>query len=201
MSTALRFPLTSFFAIVAAAAAMRAAPARAAEVMLRGPHPFLKDNEVSARLLFADGIGSAPTGTKIALEYAYKAAHPLWADIQLNLQHGGCQSAPAQAPCGVDSGDVVETLGGIKWKWATTIPLVPFVDGLAGMVFVFPDSAQSALGFTARVAGGASYYFFDWLGVGAQAGFSLGRVSYTSSFPGSPTYSVFDIGGGVELQF
>ena len=52
-----------------------------------------------------------------------------------------------------------------------------------------------------RGVGGANYFFFDWLGLGAQVGLSLGSIDYDSTFTGSHTYSVLDVGGGVEVQF
>jgi hypothetical protein len=216
MSTAMQFPLRSFdprrarpprsaalVAAVAAAllAALAAPPVRADDNILRGPHPFLRENEFSAHVLVAAGIGSAPSGTKLGLDYGYKIASPMWLDIGLNLQHGSCETAPGQPACAPDVGDAFETLVGVKWKWATAIPVVPYAQAAAGMVFVFPSSARSALGFAARVAGGANYFFFDWLGVGGQVGYSLGRVSYDAAPTVSPAYNVFDFGAGVELQF
>jgi hypothetical protein len=57
------------------------------------------------------------------------------------------------------------------------------------------------LGLAIRGAGGANYFFFDWLGLGLQVGFSAGRIDYDGTFHGSHTYSVVDFGGGVEFQF
>ncbi len=53
----------------------------------------------------------------------------------------------------------------------------------------------------ARAVGGANYFFFDWLGLGAQVGFSLGQPQLRRTFRGSHTYAVFDVGGGLEFQF
>ena len=52
-----------------------------------------------------------------------------------------------------------------------------------------------------RAVGGANYFFFDWLGLGGQVGYSLGNLDYDTTFTGSHTYAVFDFGGGVEFQF
>jgi hypothetical protein len=54
----------------------------------------------------------------------------------------------------------------------------------------------------ARVVGGANYFFFDWLGLGAEVGASLGYLDYDKTFTGgSHAYTVIDLGGGVEFQF
>jgi hypothetical protein len=52
-----------------------------------------------------------------------------------------------------------------------------------------------------RAVGGANYFFFDWLGLGGQVGYSLGSLGYDSTFAGSHTYAVLDIGGGLVFQF
>src|SRR4051794_39001394 len=98
MSAAPRFPLmavtTAAALLLLAGSAALPARARAEENILRGPHPFLKDNELSAHVLLAAGLGDTPSGTKVALDYGYKARGPLWVDLQLNLQHGTCSAAP-----------------------------------------------------------------------------------------------------------
>ncbi len=52
-----------------------------------------------------------------------------------------------------------------------------------------------------RAVGGANYFFFDWLGLGGQVGYSLGSLGYDSTFKGSHTYAVLDVGGGLVFQF
>jgi hypothetical protein len=197
-----------FLLAAAALAVCVCAPvgARADENMLRGPFPFVKDNAVSAHVLLANGLGDAPSGTKLALDYGYKfggpnTAAPGWVDLQLNLQRGTCRPEPASTVCGPDTGDAFETLAGVAWKWSTAIPVVPFAKLGAGFVFVFPNGATSAMGIVTRAAGGANYYFFDWLGAGAEVGVSLGHVFYDSTFPGSGAYTIVDLGGGIQVLF
>ena len=84
---------------------------------------------------------------------------------------------------------------------ATPIPLVPFVGGAAGLAFGFPNGASAGAGLMVRAVGGANYFFFDWLGFGAQVGFSFGSLGYDSTFTGSHTYEVLDVGGGLVFQF
>ena len=72
--------------------------------LLRGPHPFLKDNELSAHLLLAEGLGDSWSGTKLGIDYGYRLSGPLWLNLQLNIQKGTLHarrpaSASAAAAC------------------------------------------------------------------------------------------------------
>ena len=178
--------------------------ARADENLLQGPHPFLKDNELSVHILIAEGQTDSLSGAKLALDYGYKltgGSAPFWLNLELNVEHAGCDPMPGNGPCGSDTGDVVETFVGAKWKFATPIPVVPYVKAAGGLVFAFPNGASDAAGLARRGAGGANYFFFDWLGLGLEVGVSIGRVDYDGTFHGSHTYSVLDLGGGLEFQF
>jgi hypothetical protein len=189
---------------VALAALLLPATGRAEENLLHGPHPFLKDNELSIHILVGEGLGDTLSGPKLALDYGYKLTGgpaPVWLNLEINLQHSGCAPMPGGAVCSGNSGDVVETMAGAKWKFATPLPIVPFVKAAAGLVFAFPNGASDAPGLAIRGAGGANYFFFDWLGLGVEVGVSLGRIDYDSTFQGSHTYSVLDFGGGLEFQF
>jgi hypothetical protein len=176
-------------------------PARAQDNMLRGPHPFLKDNELDAYVLLASGFSDSPSGTKLALAYDYKIKIPMWLSLQLNLLLSTCHTTPGVMICGIDTGKAFETLAGVAWKWALPIPVVPFAKASGGLVYVFPNAANGAVGVTLRAAGGASYFFFDWLGLGVEVGISLGHVGYDSTFHGSHAYGDFDFGGGIQFQF
>jgi len=197
-----RFPQMLFAALAAVAAL--GGPARADENLLRGPHPFRRDNQVSAHVLVASGRDDSMSGTKLAFDYNYKLTSgwiPLWLDLGLNVEHGACNQAQGAAACGPDTGDVFETLAGVRWTFATPIPLVPFVGATGGLAFAFPNGASAASGVMIRAVGGANYFFFDWLGLGGQVGYSLGHLDYDSTFMGSHTYAVLDLGGGLIFQF
>lgn len=189
------------------AAAALAWPARAVadENLLHGPHPFLRDNQLALHVLIGQGLGDTLSGAKLGLDYGYKATDsvvaPVWLNLQLNFEHSGCSASASNGVCGTDSGDLIEALAGARWTFATPIPLVPFIESAVGLLFAFPNGASNAPGLGARFVGGANYFFFDWLGLGAQVGFSVGRIDYNSSFTGSHNYAVLDFGGGVELQF
>jgi hypothetical protein len=188
---------------VAGAIASTAGTARADDNLLRGPHPFRKDNQISAHVLVASGRGDTMSGTKLGFDYNYKLTSswiPLWLDLGLNAQHAACN--PSQtAACGSNTGDVFETFGGVRWMFATPFPLVPFLGAVAGLSFAFPNGASAANGLMIRAVGGANYFFFEWLGLGGQVGYSLGSLNYDSTFAGSHTYAVLDLGGGLIFQF
>jgi hypothetical protein len=202
MLSPLRFPLMWLSAIAAIAAIT--GPARADENLLHGPHPFRRDNQVSAHVLIGSGREDTMSGTKLALGYDYKLIGgwiPLWLDLGVNVQHSPCNQPSSSTPCGTDTGDVFETLAGVRWAFATPIPLVPYVGANAGLVFAFPNGASAAAGPMIRAVGGANYFFFDWFGLGGQVGYSLGHLNYDSTYAGSHTYAVLDLGGGLILQF
>ena len=191
--------------IAALAAVLCALPgvARADDNLLHGPYPFRKDNQLSAHVLVANGLGDSMSGTKVGLDYGYKltsGAFPLGVDLALNMQHGAC-TAGTTTVCGQNTGTVFETLAGVRWNMPTPIPLVPFVAAQSGFVFSFPNGASAGWGVAARGVVGANYFFFDWFGLGAQLGFSIGTINYDATFTGSHTYAIFDLGGGLEFQF
>jgi hypothetical protein len=207
MSSRWRFPSGTKPALLAApvlAWFALSGTARADDNLLHGPHPFRKENQLSAHVLIANGLGDSMSGTKIGLDYGYKltsGALPLGVDLALNMQHGACTTGGTTAPCGQNTGTVFETLAGVRWGVPTPIPLVPFVAVQSGFVFAFPNGASAGWGVAARGVAGANYFFFDWFGLGAQLGFSLGRINYDATFTGSHTYAIFDLGGGIEIQF
>lgn len=203
-----RNPLLALVTMAAAAAAFGgwSSPARAQENLLHGPHPFLRDNALSLHVLVGQGLGDTLTGAKLALDYGYKLTDgvvaPLWLDLQVNYEHSGCNADTTNSGvCGTNTGDLIETLAGARWTFATPIPLVPYLKSGIGLLFAFPNGASDAVGVGVRVVGGANYFFFDWLGLGAQVGFSVGRIDYDATFKGSHNYATLDFGGGVEFQF
>jgi hypothetical protein len=199
MSTTRRFPQAmraGLCGVLVAAVGLAPGRARADENVLRGPHPFLKDNELAAHVQIVAGLGGTPGGTKVAADYGYKLTGPAWLNLELNFQRAPCHSPSAASTCDEPSGSVFETLAGVKLKWATPIPLVPYVKGAVGLAYAFPNGAGNTLGFAARGGAGAAWFIFDWLGFGAEFGYSVGSMS-----TGTSSYSEIDFGGGLEFQF
>ncbi|HEY2903040.1 MAG TPA: hypothetical protein VGL59_20830, partial [Polyangia bacterium] len=202
MLTPQQFPLRWRAIVWAATTAVTltlalAPAARATEPLLQGPYPFAHNNELSAHVLLAGGLGDSFGGTKLAADYGYHLGGAAWLNLDVNTQFGGCRTDTS--PC--SSGKVFETLAGAKWKFATSTPIVVHAKATGGLVYVFPDDGHAALGVAARGGGGATYFFYDWIGLGLEACLSLGHVSYESTYNHSDTYAVFDFGGGVEVEF
>ena len=144
MSTTKRFPQAIGAVALGALAALWPGPARAAEDnMLRGPHPFLKDNELSLHVQLVAGIANTPGGTKIATDYGYRLRGPAWLNLQLNYQHAACHTQSGAPTCDEASGSVFETLAGLKLKFATPIPLVPYAKADGGLAFAFPNGGHN----------------------------------------------------------
>jgi hypothetical protein len=201
MLSRLQFPpliVTFLLLLTTATLTLASTPARADENLLHGPHPFLKQNELSAHLLLAGGLGDSWSGTKVGLDYGYRLAGPVWLNLQINVQKGSCSLTSGSC---ARSGSVFETLAGGKWKFTTQTPLVPYAKVAAGFIYLFPDEARSAVGLALRTGGGVNYFFFDWLGFGVEANLSLGHGFFDSSYTAGHGYAVVDIGGGVEFQF
>jgi hypothetical protein len=174
------------------------ARARAEDMILVGPHPFLKENAASVQFLLGTGLGDSFSGRGVGLGYGYMLNGPLWLDLQMNVRAAACSPYGA---CRALGGSDVELLAGASWRMRTSVPLVPYLRGGAGLVYLYPRSSQSATGLAVRGGVGAKYYIFDWLGFGMEADLSLGHGAFAQDYAGSHTYSVFDIALGMEWQF
>src|SRR6516164_745856 len=98
MSSRFGFPLL----VGAALSAALAASARADDNLLRGPHPFLKENDLEAHVLIANGLGSSMSGAKLAFDYGYRLTsgpYALGIDLALNLQQAACTQTGSQGVC------------------------------------------------------------------------------------------------------
>jgi hypothetical protein len=174
-------------------------PALAKDLILEGPHPFLKDNALSVNYLMGTGLGNSFSGQGLGLGYAYMLDGPLWLDLQFNFRSSSC--SPWRGSCGAYTGNDAEVMAGIAWRIQMSVPLVPFARVHAGPVFLYPDGATSAVGLAARAGVGARYYIFDWLGFGAEAAMSLGHGFFAATYAASHTYAIVDMILGTEIQF
>ncbi|MBC8133098.1 MAG: hypothetical protein H7X95_08970 [Deltaproteobacteria bacterium] len=207
MSTRVTFPLTLLRrALLRAVPLLLAIPlclaapaqARADEMMLTGPHPFLKENALSLQFLLGSGLGTSFSGRGVGLGYGYMLNGPLWLDLQMNVRAAACSPVVS---CGAANGSDVELLAGASWRMRTAVPLVPYLRGGAGLIFLYPRTGANAMGLAARGGAGAKYYLFDWLGLGIEAALSLGHGYFDQSYQASHTYAVFDVALGMEWQF
>jgi hypothetical protein len=177
---------------------LNAAPARA-ENLLEGPYPFLHDNELSLHGGFAAGFGDTFGGAKAIVDYGYKLDRGFWLDLDLGFLSGAC-GARAGDLC-ARSGDSVEVLAGLKWKLQMNVPVVPYAKLVAGLGYQFPSGGRSAAGPMVRSGIGATYFFYQWIGVGAEVTVAAGHAGYEGSGTLSRALGALDVTLGAELQF
>jgi hypothetical protein len=171
-----------------------------AEDLLAGPYPFLRDNELSVHGGYGAGFGDTFGGPKVVVDYGYKLQHGLWLDLDFGFLSGVCQSRRDDPAC-ARTGDSAEVLAGIKWKLRMNVPVVPYAKLLAGVGFQFPDSARSAAGPLVRGGVGATYFLYEWIGVGAEVTAATGHAGYPDGSTLSRALGGLDVTLGAELQF
>jgi hypothetical protein len=182
------------FGLVAASGAR----AWADEAVLAGPHPSRKENAVNVQFLVGTGLGDSFSGRGVGIGYGYMLHGPLWLDLQINVRASACGPLPA---CAGSTGDDAELMAGVAWRVRTDIPVVPYLRGAAGLLYLYPNGAANAVGLGARAGAGLRYYVFDWLGFGVEAALSLGHGYFAADYRGGRTYAVLDMAIGVEFQF
>jgi hypothetical protein len=171
--------------------------ARAEDELLRGPHPFIKDNELTLHAGYSDGLGENARGLRVQGDYSYRLGQTLWFDIQIAVVNGRCHVN--DTTCSTGQANAADIVSGAAWKFQTNLPVVPYVKVDGGPIFLFPESTRSVFGLLARGGIGAHYYFFDWFGVGAEFTSSVGLF-----FPNSGSTRAIgslDANLGVALQF
>ncbi len=170
-----------------------------ADEFLRGPHPFLKDNALAIVGGYGLAAGSdSPSGVRAVLDYGYRVGGSLWFDLRMGYLSGSCKSGPST--CGAAPGDAAEVLAGVTGKLRMSLPVVPYGTLAAGVLYSFPDQGARAAGPALRAAIGARYFLYDWLGLGLEAAFLVGRAGRQVS--GEARWSqTLDLGAGAEFQF
>ena len=186
---------TSALALCSAAAA----PARADEELLRGPHPFIKDNELALHAGFSGGMGDYVSGMRLQADYGYRMGQIAWLDIQMGVVSGSCHADTIT--CSKGTGNAIDVLAGAAWKFQTKLPIVVHARVDGGPVFLFPDNTPSAAGFLVRGATGAHYYLYDWFGLGAEIGAGWGLAFFRSTPRHTGSLGSVTATLGVTLQF
>lgn len=177
-----------------------AAPsAQAEEELLRGPHPFIRDNELTLHAGYSAGLGDNMRGLRVQGDYLNRLAQTAWLDIQMAIVSGSCHAD--QTVCESGSGNAVDILGGAAWKFQTNLPIVPYAKAAAGPIFLFPSNTRSAAGLLVRGGVGAHYFLYDWFGVGAEVTGSWGVAFFAADSHHSGALGSADINLGVALQF
>lgn len=191
--------MTGVRLLLLTACALLVGPVAHADVLLRGPYPFLRDNELTVHGGYGAGFGDTFAGPKATVDYGYRLGGSLWLDIDGGFLSGSCRAA-AGGPCSGE-GDAAEVLAGIKWKLRMNVPVVPYGKLVAGLAYLFPDGARSGLGPLLRAGVGAHYFFYEWLGLGGELTAGLGHAGYQDAVGLSRTLGGLDVTAGAELAF
>ena len=197
MLRAVPFLRSALFAV--ALIGLTASSALAEEELLRGPHPFLKDNELTAHAGYSVGMGDNMRGLRVQGDYLNRLAQTMWLDIQMGVVTGSCRTN--QTVCTNGSGNGVDILGGAAWKFQTNLPIVPYAKFGIGPIFLFPDNTRSAAGVLMRGGAGAHYFLYDWFGVGAELTGSWGVAFFDADSHRTGSLGSVDFSVGVALQF
>jgi hypothetical protein len=181
-----------------AAALALARPANSAELM-RGPHPFLKENQMDVSGGVASAAGAAIGGLRVQAGYGYQLVGSLWLGMHIGIVDG--TDAPIDdAPC-ASCGRTFDVMAGLAYRLQTNLPIVPYGKLDGGFLFVFPDGYTSRAGVGVRPAVGARYFLFDWLGFGLELGGVVGLVGRDDVRGRGAGFGSLDATLGVEWQF
>jgi hypothetical protein len=179
---------------------LAARPAAGEEAdLLRGPHPFIKDNELALHAGAGQSFGEYVSGLRLQADYTYRLAQVMWLDLELGLLSGSCHTK--DQTCNRGSGNAVEVLAGSAWKFQTNIPLVLHFRAAGGPVFLFPDGTRSAAGILVRGGLGAHYYLYDWFGLGGEISGAFGFGFFRTTPRHTGNLGGLQVTLGVTLQF
>jgi len=210
-----------------ACALLVAAPARAASIQTSGPEVFPGKNEISVHLggqvgigsYFVDGrfVGGPPGGFKLDFDYSYRVSNPGLYSVWLNLGAnfvigGGCGfTGPVYVCGGANNGDGIEPFFGVKLKFRTPVPLVPYVKVGGNFIgIVNRYCSDNGFAIAARIGGGVKYFLTKNVGLGLDSGFNLGPGFYGGVNSGPDCvgyrshielYASWDLAAGAEFVF
>jgi hypothetical protein len=177
----------------------RSNPARA-EDLLRGPHPFLAENEVTldGGLQLANVYG----GLSGALGYGFQAAGPIWFELRLAVRDGelGPDALETRQKCAcpqITSGADVQA--GLGYRLRLNVPVVVAGRVLGGPTYTFRDGGSDGAGVALRGALGGRYYLYDWLGFGGELGLQVGTTGLPSEAPGMARILELTVGAAVQF--
>jgi hypothetical protein len=188
-------------AVVALAAIATTARA-SAEELLRGPHPFRKDNELN--VLGGYGTGNGFGGLRAGVGYGYQAAGSVWVDLRVDMVDAKGESSreplDCTAPCAAVS-KYTAVMAGVKYKLRTNLPIIPYAGVAAGPMYLFNRGAGASFGLGAHGSAGARYFLYDWLGFGLELGATVGGASVPHVAGLESGLRILDIAAGAEVQF
>jgi hypothetical protein len=202
------------------------APAARAEIQTAGPQVWPGKHELGAALGYQAGIGSyqskgipagaAPSGFKLLADYAYRFHELAWLHAGVNFVFGGgCDTVTIAGGCSsFANGWIVEPMVGVKLKWKTSLPLVPYAKFDAGFVGIYNRyCGDNGFAIVGRIGGGAKWWLLKNIGVGAELHLAVGPGVYGGTDKSSPcsaiyyydahveAYAAFDFALGAEFIF
>jgi hypothetical protein len=176
-----------------------ALPAQADEELLRGPHPFIKNDELALHAGYSGGLGDNVSGLRLQGDYSYRMGQVTWLDVQMGVVSGSCRTDAIA--CGDGTGNSVDIVAGAAWKFQTRLPLVVHVRVDGGPIFLFPDGARSSAGFLFRGAAGMHYFLYDWFGLGGEIAGAWGMGFFRADPKHDGQLGSVEATLGVTLQF
>src|SRR5262245_55544272 len=173
-------------------------------------HNFTGSNELSGMIGGAVNLSNEPGGAKLFNEYGYRMSNLAWLNLQLKFTFGrnsrNCVLVgPDVVACDRFSGQEIEMIAGVKWKFPTRHdklePYAKVGGGLAFMFFPGPDNDGVAAVF--RGGGGVKYYVIPSLAVGGEMDLEFGPGFFGCGRDCTDTtvFVGFDIAGGIEWNF
>jgi hypothetical protein len=187
-------------ALLSAAALLGALPAaHAEEEVLHGPHPFIKTDELALHAGYSGGLGDNVSGLRLQGDYSYRLGQVIWFDVQMGVVSGSCRNE--EIACSDGTGNSVDIVAGAAWKFQTRLPLIVHLRVAGGPLFLFPDSAQSSMGFLFRGGAGAHYYLYDWFGLGGEIAGAWGMGFFRADPSHTGQLGSVEATLGVALQF
>lgn len=179
------------------------ADARAADApdqgLLRGPHPFLKENALVIAGGYSAATGGMMGGFKVKGAYEYELVGSLWLNLQINFVNGSDQPLDRR-PC-ASCGSAADAMAGLSYRLRMDVPIILAGTLAGGFLFVFPDQFTSAMGLGVRPSISARYYLYDWFGMGVELGGLLGFASHDAASGLSRGLASLEALVGVEIQF
>jgi hypothetical protein len=171
--------------------------------LLRGPHPFARQNVLTGGAGFA--VANQFHGLRAGVGYGYELAGSLWFDLRLDvIDADGGNAAERIYPACTNCGKVetfASVQGGLSYRLRANVPVIPYAALTAGPIYLFNRNARGAIGMAARSSIGARYYLYDWLGFGVELAGLLGSAALDEAAGMSSTVAIFDLGISAEFQF
>jgi hypothetical protein len=172
--------------LIAMILALWAHPA-AAQIQTRGPEIFPGPNEISGHLGASAGYSATtPGGFKLQFDYSRMGRQSriasAWFNIGFSNAFGSSRCVVVGSSCRfnyINSGITIEPFVGVKIKFQTGIPLVPYVK-IAGTFIgiVNRPCGDDGFAFGLRSGGGVKYFLTRHIGLGVEFTWVIGPGFY-----------------------